>query len=147
MSYAGNYSILQVGKLFAGVGSIDGIKDIALEYGAAAALIITDKGVRGAGLVEKPLELLKSVGICVEVIDTVPPEPEVNHVLAVYNAAKQHHCQLIIGIGGGQCDGCGQDSFRHVDQCRFTAGVTSRSGDCKPRDTDGYGADNCGDGF
>jgi alcohol dehydrogenase class IV len=101
MAYSGNYTLFNAGKIVAGLGSIEAIAAEAAECGAGKALIITDKGVWNAGLVEKPRQLLETAGIKVEIINNTPPEPEVEQVNEIFNAAKNLGCELIIGIGGG----------------------------------------------
>jgi alcohol dehydrogenase len=95
------YSLLNVGKIIAGPGSLSGIGDIPASYGAQNVLIITDRGVWGAGLIEKPKAILESAGIRVTVIHDTPPEPEVDQVKATFEQAKSKEAHMIIGIGGG----------------------------------------------
>ena len=101
MSTTSTYSLLNVGKIIAGPGSIDSIKEIPAEYGAKRALIITDQGVWNAGLIEKPKRLLEASGLQVEMINNTPPEPAVDQVYSIVNAAKKLGSDMIIGIGGG----------------------------------------------
>ncbi|MBU2699387.1 alcohol dehydrogenase class IV [Sporomusaceae bacterium BoRhaA] len=96
-----NYSLLNIGEIVAGEGSIEQIKDIVADYGAENVVIITDQGVWNSGLVEKPKAVLQEAGINVHVINDTPPEPTVDQVNAIFAAAKEFECQMIIGIGGG----------------------------------------------
>ncbi|MEN6384706.1 MAG: iron-containing alcohol dehydrogenase [Phycisphaerales bacterium] len=95
------YSLLNIGKIVAGAGSIEHIKDLAADYAAKNVVIITDQGVWNSGLVEKPKELLEGAGVNVHVINNTPPEPAVDQVAAIFQAAKEFECQMVIGIGGG----------------------------------------------
>ena len=95
------YSLFNVGKIAAGIGSIQAISDFAAEYGIKTALIITDQGVWNTGLIEKPRKILEEAGVLVEIINNTPPEPSTEHVNQVFQAAKKLDCQAIIGIGGG----------------------------------------------
>ena len=95
------YALLNAGRIIAGPGSIESIKDVVADLGASKVLIITDKGVAGAGLIAKPRSLLEAAGIEVAVIDSTPPEPDVNQVNAILDAARPHAPQLVVGIGGG----------------------------------------------
>lgn len=101
MSNTDIYSIMNVGKIVAGPGSIGSIKDLAAELNGQKALIITDQGVWRAGLIDRPKRILEAGGIQVEVINDTPPEPEVSHVNAVFATARGSGCDMIIGIGGG----------------------------------------------
>ncbi len=95
------YTLLNAGRIIAGPGSIESIKDVVSDWGANKVLIITDKGVAGAGLIAKPKALLEAAGVEVAVIDTTPPEPDVKQVSAILDAARPHAPQLVVGIGGG----------------------------------------------
>ncbi len=101
MSYKEVYTLFNVGKIVAGIDSIQAITDFTSEYGVKTALIITDQGVWNTGLVEKPCKLLEAGGVRVEVINNTPPEPSTDHVNQVFQAAQKFDCQAIIGIGGG----------------------------------------------
>lgn len=101
MTYEGTYSLLNVGKIFAGPSSIEKINDIVKECNVQKVLLITDQGVWNTGLVAKPIALLESEGIQVDVINQTPPEPEIGHVNEIFNLAKEKNSQMVIGIGGG----------------------------------------------
>jgi alcohol dehydrogenase class IV len=101
MSCTETYTLLNVGKIVAGIDSIQAIRDFAAEYNVKSALIITDEGVWKTGLVDKPCELLTEAGVRVEVIHNTPPEPATHHVEQVLALARQQECQAVIGIGGG----------------------------------------------
>ena len=101
MSEISTYTLLNVGRLVGGQGSIVGIKDIVADRGTKKALIVTDKGVAGAGLVAAPKALFETAGATVAVIDSTPPEPDVNQVDAIVAEARQHAPDLIVGLGGG----------------------------------------------
>lgn len=97
----GIYSLLNAGRLIAGPDSIDSIKDVVADFGASKVLIISDKGVSNAGLLARPKALLEAAGIQVTILDETPPEPAVDQVNAIVEAAKQQACDLVVGIGGG----------------------------------------------
>jgi len=75
---------------------------VAARYPSARrALIVTDPGVLKAGLVAAPMRSLQAAGIAVQLYSDVvadPPEPVVMDGVAV---ARQHRCDIIIGLGGG----------------------------------------------
>jgi len=75
---------------------------VAARYPSARrALIVTDPGVLKAGLVAAPMRSLQAAGIAVRLYSDVvadPPEPVVMDGVAV---ARQHRCDIIIGLGGG----------------------------------------------
>ena len=95
------YSLLCPGRIIAGPGSIERITELVTDFAATQVLIISDKGVARAGLIDHPKALLEAAGVTVTVLDDTPPEPEVGQVEAIFAAARQHACDLVIGIGGG----------------------------------------------
>lgn len=95
------YSLLNIGKIAAGAGSVRQIADIVTAYEAGKVVIITDQGVWNSGLVDKPKALLEQAGIQVYVINNTPPEPSVDQVQAIFQAAREFEGQMVIGIGGG----------------------------------------------
>jgi len=95
------YTLLNVGPIIAGPGSLSMIQEIPVAYGAEKVLIITDQGVWNAGLIEKPKTILESAGFRVAVIHDTPPEPAVDQVKTIFQQAKTLEGQMIIGIGGG----------------------------------------------
>jgi alcohol dehydrogenase class IV len=97
----GIYTLLNARRIVAGPGSIESIASVVTDLGGKKALIVTDRGVAGAGLIVRPQSLLAAAGIEVAVIDTVPPEPDVDQVNAVLAAARPLTPQVVIGIGGG----------------------------------------------
>lgn len=95
------YSFLSAGRIVGGADSIEQIGAIVADSGAASALIISDQGVARAGLLARPQALLEAAGVAVTVIDTTPPEPEVEQVEAILAAARAQSYGLVVGIGGG----------------------------------------------
>ena len=80
VSYTGTYTLLNAGKIIGGLNSIERIKEVIDEQAVTKALIITDQGIWNAGLIEKPKNILESIGVQVTVIHSTPPEPEVEQV-------------------------------------------------------------------
>lgn len=95
------YSLLNIGKIVAGAGCIAQIKDVVESFEAKNVVVITDQGVWQTGLIDKPKKILEDAGINVHIINDTPPEPALEQVNAIFNAAKNFECQMIIGIGGG----------------------------------------------
>lgn len=69
-------------------------------------LIVTDKGIRGLGLL-KPLEkALKENGLHFAVYDETVANPTTANVEDALKIYHQHHCDAIIGFGGGSSMDC-----------------------------------------
>ncbi len=91
------------------------VADIRIEPGGAAKLdyyvdglcpnkriaIVTDKGVRGLGLLDAGVAALKSAGYAVFIFDKVVADPPEDIVLKGATAIRKFNAGLIIGFGGG----------------------------------------------
>ncbi|MEY5100435.1 MAG: hypothetical protein RJA36_3154 [Pseudomonadota bacterium] len=97
------YALLNPGRVHAGVGSMAQLPELARDFfQARKVLIISDKGVAAAGLVDAPRKSLEAAGLAVTVIDSTPPEPNVADVRAIEAAARAAGAfDLVVGIGGG----------------------------------------------
>ncbi len=73
----------------------------AASFGAAKVLLVTDKGIVQAGLLEKARQPLAEAGITVAVFDEVQPNPTTITVSEGAQAARDHQADLIVGLGGG----------------------------------------------
>jgi alcohol dehydrogenase class IV len=72
------------------------------EFGKRNALIITDKVIRKAGLLNKVLEGLQGSLINpIAIFDDVPPNSELKTVMDATEMGKANNCTLIIALGGG----------------------------------------------
>lgn len=73
----------------------------ARALGATRAMIVTDPGVRSAGIVDPILASLASVGIETVVFDGVAPNPRDTDVDEAGRVAAAEHVDLIVAVGGG----------------------------------------------
>ncbi|MBI5927273.1 MAG: iron-containing alcohol dehydrogenase [Aquabacterium sp.] len=67
--------------------------------GIRRPLIVTDAGVRAAGVLQKALDAL--TGLPVTVFDQTPPNPTEASVRAAHEAWKANLCDGLIAVGGG----------------------------------------------
>jgi len=95
--------------------SFQTVADIRIEPGGAAKLdayveglcpnkriaIITDKGVRGLGLMDAGLDALRAAGYDLMVFDDVVADPPEEIVVKGGKAVKAFDAGLVIGFGGG----------------------------------------------
>ncbi len=96
------FTLFNAGRIVAGAGSLARLSELAAEFKAGRVLIVSDKGVAAAGLVEPARRALAAAGLAVTVIDNTPPEPDVKDVDAVMDAARSAGgIDLVVGIGGG----------------------------------------------
>ncbi|RFB86066.1 alcohol dehydrogenase [Rhizobium leguminosarum bv. trifolii] len=73
----------------------------AARFQAQNALIVTDAGLRKAGLIDPIINNLTAAGITATVFDKVVADPPENVVQACVEDARRAKADLIIGIGGG----------------------------------------------
>lgn len=88
-------------RVFFGWGASAEAGNRLKEFGVSRALIVSDPGVAGAGIVEKVAASIRAAGIEVFAFTGVQPNPTVKNVedgLAVW---AEHGCDGIVGIGGG----------------------------------------------
>lgn len=87
-----------------GSGSLKVLADGCVEIGIKKPLIITDKGVRGVGLVDKVLDSLGDLDV--SVFDGTPPNPTEASVKAALELYKAQGCDGLIAVGGGSSIDC-----------------------------------------
>src|SRR5256886_14286598 len=71
------------------------------QVGAKRVLVVTDKGVRDAGLVAPIEERLRDAGFAFEVYDEVVPDPGVGEVQRCLERARDMEADAFVAVGGG----------------------------------------------
>lgn len=82
-------------------GSSGRIGDFVSELGARSALIVTDKGIEAAGLLQSSLSSLKAKNIRVDLFTEVLADPPEDVVMKAVRIAQESGAQCVIGLGGG----------------------------------------------
>jgi alcohol dehydrogenase class IV len=77
------------------------IDELVAGYGARRVMLVTDKGVRGAGLTREAEAALAEAGIEVSVFDDVVADPPSHVVEAAVAACQANTIELVLSIGGG----------------------------------------------
>ncbi|MEM3440460.1 MAG: iron-containing alcohol dehydrogenase [Candidatus Bathyarchaeia archaeon] len=87
--------------LFFGLNSVNRVEQEAKELAGEGAklLLVTDKGVRGAGAVDRVLSGLK--GFEVDVFDEVEAEPSIECAERAAAIAREGGYKAVVGVGGG----------------------------------------------
>lgn len=89
-------------KIRFGSGIVKEVGKEAAEVGAKNILIITDKGILKAGIVDIVVEALQNAGHeAITIFDDIEPNPRDTTVHQAYEHAKKVSTDLIIAIGGG----------------------------------------------
>jgi alcohol dehydrogenase class IV len=84
-----------------GLGSVNSVGEVAKDFGAARALIVTDRGVVEAGLIEKVKTSLKNSGIEFDVFEDCMPNAPTSVIERCRQKVINGGYDLLIGIGGG----------------------------------------------
>jgi alcohol dehydrogenase class IV len=85
-------------------GAISLLKSECQRVGIERPLIITDAGVKAAGILQKALDQLG--GMTVEVFDQTPSNPTEVAVMAAAKQYQERGCDGLIAVGGGSAIDC-----------------------------------------
>jgi len=88
-------------RIVFGPGTVKTIGDETKAVGAKNVLVVTDKGVVGAGILDEVLPPLRNAGLEVTVFDKVEPNPRLGTVEEGYRLFVEKGCDMAIGVGGG----------------------------------------------
>ena len=101
---AQDYAFQTVRHVEAGVGACARLGELAGRYApeARVAMLVTDAGVRKAGLLEPALRALRTAGLQVQVFDGVQADPPDHVALFACTQAREAGAGLVIGLGGGR---------------------------------------------
>jgi len=88
-------------KIISGVGALEKIPPLLTALKAARPMIITDKGVVGAGLLEIVNNALTHSVTVGAVGDDVPPDSDIKVVHHLARVYREHGCDSLIAVGGG----------------------------------------------
>src|SRR5215207_10190705 len=86
--------------------------------GVKKALVVTDPGVRAAGVCDPVLATLKTAGVAWEIFSGVETNPADVHVMAAVEAYHQAGADGLVGLGGGSA----------MDVAKSAAAVVSNGG-------------------
>lgn len=84
-----------------GIGAAGTVAQEAKKLGCSRGLIVTDKGIVKAGLLDRILSLLEEAGIKYTVYDEVPPEPPIEAVEEGARRYREAGADFMVAIGGG----------------------------------------------
>ncbi len=102
MQLPGYYEFCCRVKTISGHSALERIPEALEKLGAKKPMIITDKGVEGAGLIKVLNAAMKGSKVKVgAVYDNVPPDSDIKVVHAVSKIYCDKGCDAIIAVGGG----------------------------------------------
>jgi len=88
-------------KIIFGCGAVNSIPELVSGFSINRVLIVTDKGIVKAGLVEKVTDNLQKAGLEHALFDGVSPNPTEDDVYEGVEQYRSEGCDFVIGIGGG----------------------------------------------
>ena len=82
-------------------GAVRKIADLAPQYGAGRVLLVTDKGVRTAGLTRDAEAGMAAAGMSVTVFEDVVADPPSHVIESAATLCRDKQIELVVSIGGG----------------------------------------------
>jgi alcohol dehydrogenase class IV len=73
----------------------------AKRLGGKNIAVVTDKGVRKAGMADTAADLLKKENISVDVYDQISAEPTADSIRAAVKFGREGRYDVVVGVGGG----------------------------------------------
>lgn len=95
------WTFQNAGQLLFGRGAANQLGDCVRRLGAGRVLVVTDRVLVAAGVVEQVRVPLVEANVQVSIYDGGKPEPPVTLVEEVVAAAKAFHADVLLGLGGG----------------------------------------------
>jgi len=95
------YTILTPSRIEIGAGSLVALEAIVERYDTGKALIVTDSGIRQAGILDREIDATGRDAAGLDIYDHVSPNPDVATMEACGREVTAGKYALIIGVGGG----------------------------------------------
>lgn len=86
--------------------NMEQVAETLIQKNKTSVLIVTDKDIRNAGLLDRLLEILTLKQIVYTIYDDTVPNPTIINVEEAKELYLENHCQAIIGFGGGSSMDC-----------------------------------------
>ena len=101
------YDLHLLQRVIFGEDAIDRLGKCALELSARAVLVVTDKGVKSAGYLDRARTSFRKASLEVFVFEAVPENPTTDDIeKGVLFARECPDIDLIVGLGGGSPMDC-----------------------------------------
>jgi len=101
-------------EIFYGPGALEALATLPGER----VLIVTDRGVRDSGVVERVEKVLQAKKAEMTVFDGIEPDPSQSTVWSIFSLAQDFQPDLFIGLGGGSSIDAGKGAwalYEHPD--------------------------------
>lgn len=97
----GSFEFVLPTRVVFGSGVCKNLADELTGLGKKQPLVITDKGLIEAGVVEKVVKGLKEAGMIFDIFDEIEPNPRDSTVHRGYEVARANGSDSLVAIGGG----------------------------------------------
>ncbi|RVU31161.1 alcohol dehydrogenase-like regulatory protein ErcA [Neptunomonas marina] len=93
-------------EIIFGAGARNSVANYAKNFGARKVLVVSDPGVAEAGWLQEVCDLLEAADIDYVCFTDVSPNPRTSEVMQGAQFYQEHHCNVIVAIGGGSPMDC-----------------------------------------
>jgi alcohol dehydrogenase len=111
-------------RIFYGRGASATVGEHLRELGVTRALVVSDRGVAGAGIVDAVVEHVRAAGVEAAVYADTQPNPTTTNVAEAAALYRAQDCDGIVGLGGGSSMDCAKGAGIEVatggDVAQFT---------------------------
>lgn len=84
-----------------GNGQVNQLATYVKELNGSKVMILTDKGIKSTGIVDRVIGLLQESEIEYVIYDDVKPNPRDTDCMIAYQIAQEENVDVLIGLGGG----------------------------------------------
>ena len=88
-------------RIFYGVGASSDVGERLGELGVSRALVVSDRGVEGAGLVERIAGRIESSGLATVAYTDTEQNPTTTNLAEIVELYRRESCDGLVGLGGG----------------------------------------------
>lgn len=92
---------IRIPRTLFGVGAIKKLAEVVSGFGTDKVLVVTDRGLVDAGVVDTVVDVLKEAGISFDVFDRTGREAPVSIILELVDLVRKQGYGLLVAVGGG----------------------------------------------
>ena len=101
MSATNNTEFLAQAKLLTGTNAINNLVNEMSKEVDSPLLIITDKGIKDSGMLDKVLDVLSPLELEYHTFDDVKPNPTIENTQSIFENNNNNNIKSILALGGG----------------------------------------------
>lgn len=95
------YDLKMPHAVFSGQDALEKIRDILAENQVGRLAVFTDRGIRGAGLLDLPMAQVQQADVDAVILDDLPAEPSYEEAQKLVDQCKACGADFIMAVGGG----------------------------------------------